>query len=237
MTFSTHVRSDPMTQWPPGTLLGVLNDTDRAALLALGSERHHDRAETLTREGDPPGDVFILLDGCVKVLGDTRDGHTTLLAVRVPGDVLGELSAMDGRPRSATVITAVPAMTRVISRSELAGYLARRPSAAVAMHRGIAQKLRQATRFRIDLAGAPVVTRLARVLYQLTVAYGRTDTDGVLVDVPLSQQDLAALVGAAEVSIHRALAELRRAGVVATGYRRLLVRDPSQLRRRALDPT
>lgn len=176
----------------------------------------------------------MILRGCVKVLGDTRDGHTTLLAIRASGDVIGELSAMDGRPRSATTITAVPTVSRSIGIVPLQAYLSAHPSAALAMHRSIAEKLRQATRLRIDLGGAPVLVRLARVLYNLS-AYGRPTREGLLIEVPISQGELAALLGAAEPSVQRSLAELRRRGMIMTGYRKLVITDLDVLRRLAVE--
>ena len=205
-------------------------EPDRLALLALGTRRHFTRGQALMHEGDLGRDVFVLVHGCVKVFGDAYDGRMTLLAIRVGGDILGELSALDGGPRSATIVAAVPTVAKVIGREVFDGYLGDRPQAANAVRKSIAAKLRQATRFRIDLGGAPVLVRLARTLYQLAVAYGRQNPQGTLVDVPLSQVELAALVGAAEPSVQRALAELRRMGLLTTGYRLLVISDMDGLR-------
>lgn len=223
----------PIT-WPANTLLGSLEKADRDALLALGTTQHHNRGETLTREGEIAADTFIILRGCVKVLGDTRDGHTTLLAIRASGDVIGELSAIDGWPRSATTVTAQPTVTIRIGVLALQSYLAQHPSAALAMHRSVAEKLRQATRLRIDLGGASVLVRLARILYNLSI-YGRECPEGLLIDVPLSQGELAALLGAAEPSVQRCLAELRREDLIVTGYRRLVIKDLERIRVLATD--
>ncbi|GAA2641343.1 Crp/Fnr family transcriptional regulator [Dactylosporangium fulvum] len=222
-------------RWPQAGLLGELRDDDRAAFLALGTVRRHVRGTTLIHEGAGGTDVHLLLKGCVKVLGDTSTGHTTLLAVRVPGDVVGELAALDGRPRSATVVAAVDTVTRVIDAGTLTAFITARPSVNAVLQRSITTKLRQATRFRVDLGGAPVLIRLARVLYQLSLGYGRAHPDGLLVDVPLSQPEIAALAGASEPSVQRALAELRRTAVVRTGYRRIVVRDLDRLKVLAVD--
>jgi CRP-like cAMP-binding protein len=231
---SSHpVPAQPST-WPANTLLGTLEKADREALLALGTTHHHNRGETLTREGDRAGDAFVILRGCVKVLGDTRDGHTTLLAIRASGDVIGELSAIDGWPRSATTITAQPTVTIRIGVAALQSFLSQHPRAALAMHRSVAEKLRQATRLRIDLGGASVLVRLIRILHNLAI-YGRECPEGLLIDIPLSQGELAALLGAAEPSVQRCLAELRRENLIITGYRRIIITDLEKLRALATD--
>ena len=90
-------------------------------------------------------------------------------------------------------------------------------------------KLRSATRRRVDFGSREVRIRLARVLLELTTAYGTATRDGVEIGVDLTQPELAALVGAAEPTVHRALAGFRRTGLVRTGYRRVVVLDRVRL--------
>lgn len=214
-----------VTDWPKGSLLNGLGPVERAALLRLGTVRRFDRGLTLMREGETDRDLYVLLRGYVKVLGDTRDGRTNMLAIRVAGDVVGEIAALDNQPRSASVVAVTPVTTRVIDWATFDGYLSAHPSANVVLRQSILAKLRQSTRFRVNLGGASVYVRLAGVLCQLALSYGRQTPDGLLIDVPLSQVECAEFVGAAEPSVHRALAELRRRDLIRTGYRRLYVTD------------
>ena len=91
-------------------------------------------------------------------------------------------------------------------------------------------ELRRATQHRVFLSGAPVGVRLALVLNHLVETYGRRCAEGVRIDVPLSQPELASLIGASEPSLHRALTELRARHVIGTRYRRLVVHDVAALR-------
>lgn len=104
------------------------------------------------------------------------------------------------------------------------------PPAADAVHRAVVAKLRQATRLRSDINGASPLVRLARVLEELGDRYGRRTVQGVLLDVQLTQPELAALIGVGEATVQRALGELRARGLVRTGYRQLLLRDVEGLR-------
>lgn len=217
-------------RWPHGSFLASLSEADRGALLALGTGRRFPHGAALVREGEPGTDVYVLLRGCVKVLGDTVDGHTTLLAIRVPGDLIGELAGQRTAVRSATVRAAARCEVRCIDRATFDAYLLRHPVATQVLLASVTAKLQQATRFRIDLAGASATVRLARTLLPLYELYARPGRGGVI-DVSLSQRELAALAGVAPASVFRALAALRERGAVSTGYRRVAVSDPQELAR------
>ncbi|MGE0170971.1 Crp/Fnr family transcriptional regulator [Nocardioides sp.] len=218
-------------RWPPGSLLSLLAPEHQAGLLGMGTGRSFDRNEILMREGEPGRALFLLLRGCVKVVSIAATGDVRLLAVRLAGDVVGELAALDGDPRSATVVTAARTTARVIGHEEFGRYVAAHAAVGAAVQRCVTAKLRQATRFRADAAAGPsTLARLARVLHQLGASYGQPSPSGLLIDVHLSQPELAALVGVAQASIERALGELRARGMVRTGYRQLLISDADGLR-------
>lgn len=212
-------------RWPRGSLLGSLPPPAQEGLVRLGVQRTVDRGEVLLREAETGRGVYLLLRGCVKVVSTSATGHLTMLAVRLEGDMVGELAAIDGLPRSATVITASRTTVRAIGHTEFAEHLAAHPVVADAVQKSVVAKLRQATRFRSDTHGSSVLVRLARVLEQLGDRYGRESPQGVLLDVFLTQGELAGLIGASEAGVQRALGELRTRGLVRTGYRQLLLRD------------
>jgi CRP/FNR family cyclic AMP-dependent transcriptional regulator len=220
---------DSVPQWPAGTLLAMLDEGDRGDLLALGTPRRLTRGELLIREGDTGDEVYVLLSGLVKVSGGTYDGHTTLLAIRVPGDVVGELAALDQGTRSATVQACGDLDVRAIGRSMFDAYLTAHPAAAAALQRAVAAKLRQATRSRVDLLGAPALIRLARILDRLASGHGRPVDGGRRIDVPLSEGELAAMIGSSVASVQRGLAELRRLGLITRTYRHTTVLDAQGL--------
>lgn len=218
-----------LPHWPAGSLLAALSRDDRAGLLGLGSLRTYGRDETLIREGDLGDTVLVLLSGLVKVSGDTYDGRTTVLAIRVAGDLVGELAGLDLGRRSATVTACTAVTVRSVDRAAFDGYLGSRPAAVIALQQSVAAKLRQATRLRIDLTGASAQVGLARVLHQLAERHGRPDPTGTLIDVPLSESDLAAMIGVSLASVQRALAELKRLRLITRTYRRTVVTDPHGL--------
>jgi CRP/FNR family transcriptional regulator, cyclic AMP receptor protein len=220
----------PARQWGPDTLLRALGDDDRNVLLGLGTPRTFEPGAALIGEGSTDADIFVLLDGYCKVLGNTMDGRAVLLSIRGHGDLVGELAALDHKPRSASVVALTAVVARVVTPRAFLGYLRSRPTAATALQTALLSEFRRVTRHRLLVSGAPVGLRLALVLEYLVETYGRRCAEGIRIDVPLSQPELASLIGVSEPSLHRALTELRTRNVIGTRYRRLVVHDPATLR-------
>lgn len=220
-------------RWPAGTLLYRINGAARTVLITAGTHRHAGPDTVLMRQGEREDHVVLLLRSLVKVTVPTIDGRQALLDVRVSGDLIGEMGVLNDRPRSATVTTCGEAFFNIIRRTELRRLLARYPDIAIQLTGVVADRLRWANRRRIDFASYPVMVRVARVLAELALGYGQLHPDGMEIRIELIQPELATLVGAADISVQRALRELRDAGLVATRYRGYVVRDMVGLRRLA----
>jgi len=206
-----------------------LPEKTREALLTLGIPREFAVGSTLIMEGDTATDVMVLIDGWVKVVGVTDEGGLALLAFRTGGDIVGEQSALEGQPRSASVISAGVTLVHVIGQREFLKFLAGSPETSLAVSRALSAKLRWATRRRIDFSGLPVRVRVARVLSELARLDGKVVSNGIEFGYTLTQPELAAMVGASEPSVHKTLRQLRSDGVITTGYRRLVIRHLAAL--------
>jgi CRP/FNR family transcriptional regulator, cyclic AMP receptor protein len=219
--------------WPVGTLLGSLPRTARQRLLEMGVRRHYaDTGQVLIREDDDSRAVFLLLTGVVKLTGNTCRNEA-LLAIRVGGDLIGEVSVFDNQPQPTTATTAGPTVARVVTQREFISVLTRNPELAIAITCSVMDKLRAATARQIDFVGCDAATRFARVLLELANRHGDQTRHGTVIQCPLTQMELASLSGAAEPTIHRVLHRLREDGIVATGYREIIVLDLPALRQRA----
>ncbi|MFV2020904.1 Crp/Fnr family transcriptional regulator [Micromonospora sp. LOL_023] len=216
--------------WPPGTFLARLQPSTRERLLSVGVRRSVQEAQVILREGAEESYVILLDDALVKVTAALTDGRHALLSIRVTGDVIGEISALNETPRTATVTACRPSVIRVVHRNEFMAFLRDNPDAAVTVAGIIADRLRWANRRRIDFTSYPVRVRLARVLWEIAAAYGRRSPQGMVVDIRLTQDEMATLCGAAKISLQKALGGLRSEGIVATRYRGIVVRDSEALR-------
>jgi CRP/FNR family transcriptional regulator, cyclic AMP receptor protein len=219
--------------WPSTSFLARLTGPTRQELLDLGDVRQFARGERITREGEPGSEAFLLLSACAKVTAQIDEEQEALLAIRVGGDIVGELALMDGEPRSATVTACriEPSLAVAVGRDAFTDFLQRSPQASSALAAEVSRRLRWSDRRRVEFSGCSVKVRTARVIVELTSAYGKQlPYNGVSLGTNLSQGELATLIGAAEPSIQKALRELRDAGLIDTGYRMLVVLDLPGLR-------
>lgn len=221
-------------QWPAGTLLSRLSRPSATALLALGTEQRVAAGRVLMREGNVESHVVVIRRGVAKVTAEMTDGRAALLSIRVSGDLLGEMSALSGSPRSATVTMCGPGVVRVVPRRDFEPFLSSHPDAAVQLATMVGERLRWSNRRRIDFTSYPVKTRLARILAELAELYGQRSHHGALeIGVRLTQPELATMCGAAEITVQKALRDMRRSNLVSTRYGRITVWDLPALRGRA----
>ncbi|HMD94945.1 MAG TPA: Crp/Fnr family transcriptional regulator [Trebonia sp.] len=213
-------------RWPQGSLAARLTEVERAALLSVGTAVKFDDDEILVLQGDVGDGLYVLTGGMVKVTVAAETGIETTLAVRARGDLIGEFAVIDGMPRTATA-RAVGAVGAVrISRSAFAAFGQRYPDALATITRSLVAKMRVATERRAAERTWGARERLVQVIYELAAGYGEEDDDGlVVIPLPLTQMELGELAGVAVSTTERVLGDLRKQGVIATGYREIAVRD------------
>ncbi len=207
----------------PSSFLASLGTAECRALVELGSERAYPARSDLFHQGEPTRHVLLLLDGWVKVASRSRGGEEALLAIRGPGDILGELSAVDGRPRSATVSALVPVRVRVIDGDRFREHLLRRPRLMLALLVHVAGSLRQSDLERLRYVATPSSGRLARLLLDLAQRHGRRTPDGMVIDLPLTQRELATAAAMSREAVARTLRLLRDRQVLRTSRQRIVV--------------
>ncbi|MFF0159011.1 Crp/Fnr family transcriptional regulator [Streptomyces sp. NPDC005263] len=216
--------------WPRGSFLGRLADAALQDLLALGRPRVFEAKEVLVRQGDVDRHALLLLSGFTKVTATVENGRESLLAIRLGGDIVGEMAAIADMPRTATVTACGRVRTRAVSHEALRAFLLRCPDAAVVMTGILSERLRWANNRRLEFRGYNVKERLARILVDLASIHGVQGREGVELGFSLTQPEMAALTGAAEPTVHKALKDLRDAKLIGTGYRTTTIRDLDRLR-------
>ncbi|MFG2313624.1 Crp/Fnr family transcriptional regulator [Streptomyces tendae] len=211
--------------------LARLEKEDRTALLSLGRELTFAARVILLHQREPSSHVLFLVQGWTKVTASAANGYEALLALRGPGDVIGESAALTGRPRSATVTALEPVRAVALEHERFKDFLNRSPAVSFALLGLTADRTRAADRRRLEFASMNVRQRFAVLLLDLARTHGRRTNEGVALAVPLSKQELAGSVGASREMVQRLLRELREKQAVATGRRTLLILRPDVLRR------
>lgn len=216
-------------EWAPGTFLGGLTPAVRDELLGLCVRRRFPSGGTILREGSTGSHVVLLVSGFVKV-ATAVDGMATLLGIRMPGELIGEIGALTRAPRNATVTACGVVQVGVVTRPAFEDFLRRHPDTSNLVMATIARKLTWANRRRSDFAAFPAHIRLARLLVEIAEVCGRPLPDGrIEIGVALSQPELAAMIAIARATVQKALHELRERGLISTAYRRIVILDPDAL--------
>ncbi|MFI6393443.1 Crp/Fnr family transcriptional regulator [Nonomuraea sp. NPDC050547] len=215
----------------PGEFTSLLTPEEIAALRAAGRPRRWERGTTVMTEGDTSDWVLVLTEGRVKCSSHTSSGTEVVLAIRGPGALIGEMSSIDGWPRSATV-TALEPIEGIVVR-DFPAYLREHGRVAVLLMQSVTEKLRDADRKRIEYGAFDTTGRVATRLIELAERYGEKTNSGVRVALPLSQDELAGWTGASREAVSKALRSLRDRGLIETGRRRVIIHDLEGLRKRA----
>lgn len=167
--------------------------------------------------GDPAGALYVILAGQVKVHTATSSGDEVILDVQGPGDFFGEMSLLDGRPRSADVTTLEPCELALLDGDALRETVEAQPTVAWALLRFLSVRLREQNEQMEMLMTRDVAGRVAGLLLNLAESQGKTLPDGKLVriEVTLTQSDIAAFVGATRERVSRALSAFRTQGAIS----------------------
>jgi CRP/FNR family transcriptional regulator, cyclic AMP receptor protein len=204
-----------------------------AALLEEGMSRSYRRGEALFSEGDVADRVFLIERGWVTLRIATPAGGEVILGLWGPGDVIGELSALDGEPRTATALAVDEVAAVVAPAGAMRALLERQPELAGELLRLLAGRLRDSNRQRLEFAMLDCLGRVARRLLELAERFGEPGPDGIRIELPLSQEQLASWCGCSREATVKALRTLREVAGVSTGRRVVTLRDPELLHRHA----
>jgi CRP/FNR family transcriptional regulator, cyclic AMP receptor protein len=202
------------------------------ALRGEGRRVQLHRGQALFTEGDLADRVFIIEHGWVMISSIAPGGREIVLGIRGPGDVIGDLSVLDGAPRSATAVAVGDVEATVSPGSALTRALSDAATARELL-RILAVRLRDADRKRLEFAALDTLGRVAWRLQELGERFGEETPEGVEVELPVSQEQLASWCGASREATVKALAALRSLGCIATGRRSVVIRDADALRRHA----
>jgi CRP/FNR family transcriptional regulator, cyclic AMP receptor protein len=216
-----------------GTFVSLLEPDEWTRVHSLGHVVGFPAGSVLMHEREASDLVMILLEGHVKTTLIGEGGHEALLSLRDPGDVLGELSAIDGQPRIATVTALVAVSALVMPAEVFRRHLETTPRVAVALLVVVTRRFREATLVRSQFGGSDTIARLSARLTELADRYGDRTEDGIVIGLSLSQEELGAWTGASRAGLANALRTLRELRWIETRRRRIVVLDLAALRDRA----
>jgi CRP-like cAMP-binding protein len=202
----------------------LLSDDERTALSGLGRPAVYPPGAVMCVEGDPATHVFVLVDGWVKIVGVTSDGHELTLALRGRGDTVGEMAGETTGYRTATVQAVGTVRALIVAYEKFRSFLDANDGADRAYRRMVTRRWNDAEsmlRARSVTSGAQ---RLAGLLLELADSELQTA-------MTLTQEELASLTGASRATVTRALANWRQRGIIRSGQRDITITDLGALRK------
>jgi CRP/FNR family transcriptional regulator, cyclic AMP receptor protein len=200
--------------------------------LATHLRRRTFRRDTILFHKDQAGDALYIVEaGRTRIFAPAEGGDELTVDVHGPGDVFGEMALLDGLPRSASAVTLEDSVLYTLGRDEFQMHLAAHPQLASALLELLSTRLRHVMEYAETLAFLDVYGRVAHALLTMAERYGVQD-DGLLINVDLTQTELASMVAATRERINRALAAFRAQGLIELRGKKYVILDPKRLRER-----
>jgi CRP/FNR family transcriptional regulator/CRP/FNR family cyclic AMP-dependent transcriptional regulator len=195
-------------------LFSELDEGELQQLAGVMREQHYKKHTTIVHVDDPGNALYILKSGLVKVTIEDQHGYEMILRILYPTDFFGDMSLLDGMPRSATVTTQEFSDVLTISRDHFLNIIEKSPKILLKMTSVVSQRLRKANELIHSLAFFDVYGKVARTLLNLAQERGRVTEQGTVIDMRLTQQELAELAGMTRETMARTLREFQQAGCI-----------------------
>ncbi len=193
-------------------LFSSLSEVELALLTQVRQIRNYPANATIINDGDPASALYIINKGKVKVCISNEQGREVVIAQLADGEYFGEMSLVDDKPRSATIIARTACEISLIQKIEFQRMMASNPDLSLAVMRGLSERLRQADRKIETLALMDVYGRIARALLDMAVDCG----DGrMVIEDKLTQSDWASMVGSSREMVNRIMKDLTIGGYIS----------------------
>jgi CRP/FNR family transcriptional regulator, cyclic AMP receptor protein len=214
-------------------IFGELRSSALRELAQVCLQRNYRRGQFLWYQGDPGDYLVVIVTGLVKVTVTSPQGDEMLLVTLGPLEVVGELSVIDGGTRSASVVAVTPTAGIVIGRAPLIALMQRSPELFDVLLRSMGTMVRRLTERATDLVFLDLAARVAKLLLQEAEGQKGEQREGALVDMGLTQTELAQMLGASRPAVNRVLQSFAARGSISLSGGKIIIRDAIALRRRA----
>jgi CRP-like cAMP-binding protein len=214
--------------------LASLSDVERGDLEAAGHTHTYPAGQVLFFEGDEGREVFVILEGQVKIVTTSPTGRDVILDVFDRDYLLGELSAIDGQGRSATAVALTPVTALSVPTDSFLSFLETHGSAATVLLRLVATRLRRTSQRQLEFGTSDSLGRLCTCLLTMLDRYGENGGEPPTVRMPLAQHEIASMTGLSREAVVKGLRSLRSLGWIDLQSRDLAILDEDAMRARAL---
>jgi CRP-like cAMP-binding protein len=211
----------------------LANDTELEAFLDVfkkGTKLQYDKGEYIIRPGESPTHIFYIDHGLVKAFNISKYGEENLLIIRKSHEIFPLIWAVTGQGRSIIYQTLAPTTVYRIDQKAFNDFLRSKPEALYPFIDLITEQYQIHSERILNLEYRTVRERLVSFLLTMSLRFGRKTDDGILVDVPLKQQDIASSINASRETTSRELSALERKGLVKNSQSYITIKDKKALK-------
>src|SRR6266568_643141 len=205
-------------------LFAKLTDPELAGLAERMRQKAFKRGDTIFRKDDPGQHFYVVLDGAVKIALPGEFGQEALVALLRGGEFFGELALFDHSPRSATATALEDTRCALLAGDDFVAFVEAHPAATKVVFEALAKTIRRLSDRVEDLIFLDVPSRVAKYLLDLAQQDGNAK-----LELTLTQDELAAFIGASRVSVNRVLGDLERREIIEIRRRHIVVKDRDRL--------
>ena len=209
-----------------------LSEEEIQALSSATKRRTFRSGEVIFHRDDPGQVLYMIKEGKVKICIISPDGQEVSLTVFGKGEVFGEFALLDGLPRSADAVALEKVECYTLQRSDFQNAILKNPKISILVLEALSKRLRNTNNMVEDLIFLDVYGRVAKKLLELADAHGVKTEEGVVIDVRLTQQELASMVGASRESVNKVLGYFTDKNFISTDKHRITIHNTNDLKRR-----
>ena len=210
-------------------LFQCLQPAELDSVLAHATTKRFARGSTILRKADPGTGMVVVLSGRVRIGAMSEEGKEITIAILGQGELLGELSLIDGQPRSADAIALEECVVLRVERAHFLGLLRGNSDLCLRLMTVLCGRLRKVNAALEDIALLDLSGRLGRLLVRLAREYGISAPGGTRIAVRLSQKDLSTLVGASREQVNRQLRQWEQEDIISQDKGYLTIQDLDRL--------
>lgn len=216
-------------------LFAGLDPAARSELLAAATVRGYEPPQQLFVQGAAADAFFLVVTGSVQLVQSTPDGREMIVRFIRPGEVIAAVALIQDGRYPVTAVAAEPCTVALWSAATLREWVARHPVLHANIMAAMAMHMKDALSQGRELATSKVPQRMASMLLRLADRHGSDAPDGLLIDQPLSREQIAEMTGTTLFTVSRTLSEWQSAGILSTRKRHLVVHDRARLAAIAAD--
>jgi CRP/FNR family transcriptional regulator, cyclic AMP receptor protein len=211
-------------------LFHAFENAELDELLAHARTQSYAAGSSIFRKGDAGNGLYGILSGEVAINTFSADGKEILLNLLRPGEIFGEIALLDAKERTAGAMAKTASDLLFIDRGDFIPFLERHPQVCVRLLTVLCNRMRWTSQIIEDVIFLDLPGRLAKKLLDFAELHGRSVSEGIELDLHLSQYDLGTLTGASRESVNKVLTLWRRNGLISLQQRKIIIQRPAELR-------